>query len=558
MEVAQNGEFVFRDPRQARIYRRLGLIGTGPAAFYKDVCRIVQNPHLLASSSHVVAHLYREIESAVRDVLMPNPPPAVPAGMGTHRHEIITILTLLGIDRSDSAARIWESWAEQKGGPGLATLAHRRALQEPRAFNASISNDFDTVFDLILDRFEAQFVRVFESIDAMLAGTESIASQVSHVRQSIPNNFVALDHLFKQVHDPGWLIPLLDAEFFANPPLPEYSADGREVRYHRWPQIEFLLRLAREGADPEVVTNVLRSIPVTRNMLVEATCVAVALELPTNLAASVVPRFVELIGTEGVTDLSDQLAERLGALVTHLARGGYAQAALQLTGALLDPLDREPVTITLYVDSNGNEVTSTLGDTRARLNAYSYQAIVRENVPDLIQAAGVEGLDLLCQLLDKSINAAAAPEGATPPVDLLDIWWPEVESRDEMQLSVAGIRGALVAAVRDAAKQLSETNPQQELPTTIEVLRSHPWNIYLRLEWHLIRQFAAAVPELVRETLADPALITQSPLPREYKLLLRDQFATMSETEQSSLLEAIVAGPPPPSTPDEGTGEARR
>jgi len=61
--------FRFEDPRQERIHRRLLLVGPGPATFYQDACRVMSEERPLASTTHLVAHLLREIESGLRDVL---------------------------------------------------------------------------------------------------------------------------------------------------------------------------------------------------------------------------------------------------------------------------------------------------------------------------------------------------------------------------------------------------------------------------------------------------------------------------------------------------------
>lgn len=58
--------------RQAKIYQNLhNIIGQGSAAFYKDACRIINLNPPLESTTHVIAHLFREIESSLRDVLEP-------------------------------------------------------------------------------------------------------------------------------------------------------------------------------------------------------------------------------------------------------------------------------------------------------------------------------------------------------------------------------------------------------------------------------------------------------------------------------------------------------
>src|ERR1043166_3004301 len=68
---AKTESFRLGDARQERIHKHLGIIGTGPAEFFYDACRLmVIQPHL-KSTTHLVSHLIREIESSVRAVLEP-------------------------------------------------------------------------------------------------------------------------------------------------------------------------------------------------------------------------------------------------------------------------------------------------------------------------------------------------------------------------------------------------------------------------------------------------------------------------------------------------------
>ena len=56
--------FRFRSPRHERINERLlRLVGPGPAAFYRDACRVMDNEALLETSTHQVAHCLREMEA---------------------------------------------------------------------------------------------------------------------------------------------------------------------------------------------------------------------------------------------------------------------------------------------------------------------------------------------------------------------------------------------------------------------------------------------------------------------------------------------------------------
>jgi len=70
-----NGElklenYVFRDPFQGKIYELLEtLVGKGTAGYYRDACRLVNSNSTFETTTNLVFHLLREIESALRDVL---------------------------------------------------------------------------------------------------------------------------------------------------------------------------------------------------------------------------------------------------------------------------------------------------------------------------------------------------------------------------------------------------------------------------------------------------------------------------------------------------------
>jgi len=58
--------YQFKDPRQQEIYESLNrLVSSGIAEYYKDACKLMDDPEALATTAHLVAHLLREIESAL-------------------------------------------------------------------------------------------------------------------------------------------------------------------------------------------------------------------------------------------------------------------------------------------------------------------------------------------------------------------------------------------------------------------------------------------------------------------------------------------------------------
>src|SRR5438132_13952856 len=61
--------FRFTDPRQQRIHDRLSLLGPGPVDFYRAACRLMAMHPPLEATTHLVGHLLRELESALRAVV---------------------------------------------------------------------------------------------------------------------------------------------------------------------------------------------------------------------------------------------------------------------------------------------------------------------------------------------------------------------------------------------------------------------------------------------------------------------------------------------------------
>ncbi len=105
--------FRFTDPRQDRIHRHLELVGPGPVAFCRDICRLL------------IAHLLREIESAIRDDLLPHDYVA-PKGKGRHRAEVEAIAQAYGIEAADFVAVARLRLADKGHHERLAPFAHRQ------------------------------------------------------------------------------------------------------------------------------------------------------------------------------------------------------------------------------------------------------------------------------------------------------------------------------------------------------------------------------------------------------------------------------------------------
>jgi hypothetical protein len=59
------------DPRQREIHRLLLLVGGEPAAFFIDAAKLMDGDYRLEATTPVVAHLLRELNLSLREVLRP-------------------------------------------------------------------------------------------------------------------------------------------------------------------------------------------------------------------------------------------------------------------------------------------------------------------------------------------------------------------------------------------------------------------------------------------------------------------------------------------------------
>src|SRR5437773_358430 len=122
MKGLNSHSFRFHDRRQKRIYERLALVGEGPAAFYRDACRIIATEPPFETTTHLVGHCLREIESALRSVLKPavgnttlsNGSKKNVTGEERHKHDITIILQGLDIPETDPIAQLWLRLPGQK------------------------------------------------------------------------------------------------------------------------------------------------------------------------------------------------------------------------------------------------------------------------------------------------------------------------------------------------------------------------------------------------------------------------------------------------------------
>jgi hypothetical protein len=516
-------------PRQGRIARRLFTqIGPGPAAFFRDACRLVSGGSAWSSVTHLAGHLMREIESAVLWVLEPEHTRGRNQSDG-HRAKILAILTELDISDDDLVAEYWLGFAGQGTADSLATQAHRNALDEPRPFSdefAAYFDRFEQVLDVVLERLEINYFEIFGRLEELLATPSPGSKHARMLRQRFPRTEAVTQYFFSKA-SAAWVGPLHSQGFFARPPSPLIDDDAGTVQFPPWPPSQFLARMASET--PDAVVAAARSIAATDNIRVNHDLVEIAAALPAESSAELVPQVVAALGSRyGI-----MIPQRVGKLAGHLCSGGQLGPALDLAAAMLKAL------------STGYRRT-------ASVHGSAYSAVLRDHMPALVVAAGLPVLSLLCEALDEVIRKDPLRSDGDPAEDGSPIWRPNIGSARNR--ADADLRHSLVDAVRDAASSLVDSGVANVTDVVLE-LESHPRVIFRRIALRLLSLYPARTPDLVAERLTDAAISTDWRLASEYLLLARAGAAGLGRAHLRRLLTLIDGGPSPARSAETQAGD---
>lgn len=532
--------FRFRDARQERVYRRLLLIGPGPAAFFRDACMIVAAPGALDAETHLVAHLMRDTESAIRDVLETvsereeRLQATEPRERDHHRREVQAVLAALGIEAAEPAAKAWMDLVDR----GLHSLAHRQNLERPRPMDADFEQtwgQFQLVLDAVLDRFEAVHYRYMEKLDELLALPSPSKSAAQQLLVHMPNNLVALGYFFERLADPAWLEPLAAEGAFAHPPGPEPDSEGRGARLPGWPALGYLVRLAPDPCVAEAIARIAQGIPATENARVNDGIADIALALPVDLGASLLPRLEAALGGP----YRIQLPRKLGSLAQRLVERGLEQEGLGLLAKVLAVRVEER-----RLHADGEEQGSVYRDVvPLHADLWDYQEILEHNMLPIAHAAPTPTLDVLASLLADALGETRRSQHDEAPIreDWSYYWCVAVEPAGSERSH--DLEETLAFAVRDAALAVVEAS-DNSVRDVVEYLRARRFRILHRIALNVLSCFPAESPDLVEQAATDRALFDDEGMAQEYGRLLERCFPLLSEAARETLLEWIDAGPP--------------
>jgi hypothetical protein len=511
------------------VAERLGrLVSPAAQAFFVDACRLMAASNDLQTTSHLVGHLVREIESSMRAVLETLVEP-IKGKDDSHRQTVVLILKVLEIPETDPVALAWLEKTGRKAKGGLHKRAHRNDLFQPRPVDEGFTRyweEMQAVFDAILDRFEKRWVDTHKVLDRLLAKDPPGKDDVGFVLGKIPNNLVARGYFFDRLAHSSWLQPLFEEGAFGE--LPEALRGEGTVTFVPWPPAKYLGRMAAVPEAQETVRKVLLQLPPTDNIAIQRDLLDAILALPAAFVRDLAPRVKDWLGG---SFQSPNVEERAGKLVVKLADGGETAAALALARDLFAVVP-DPQIEALGRGAAAQRPAGQMDD-------WHYERALQQCLPTLAEQAGLEAFEMTCDLLSRAMELSGR-EQTNETVDHSWLWRPAIE--DHAQNRHGPFQGLLVTAVRDVGHRLVEKDGAV-LEQLVQRLEARRGLVFRRLALDLLARYGASRPDLVEERLLDKSRFEEPGLRHEYSRLQESGFHAMPIEQQTSLLAWIDAGP---------------
>ena len=288
--------------------------------------------------------------------------------------------------------------------------------------------DFNTILDAVLDRFEAHYLESHRILDVLLAKATPGKGDVKVLRNNVPNNEVSFRYFFEKLRNPAWLRLLRDGGLFDDPPGPDHESQPGMVAYPPWPQAHYLLRMA--SVEPELVCEIALGVHDQGNVSVRDDLVEIALELPPGLAQRFVPKVKDWAATPHLL-----ITDRLLRLIVHLAGGGHLGPVLEIASGVfaLKAEQQPPLSV-------GDHTYQPPPKLTAYMDLREYEEGLKRVISQLADADREKALAWVCDLLQSALDLEGKEHS-----DWSNSWRRAIE--DSNQNVDLDVKGPLLAAV---------------------------------------------------------------------------------------------------------------
>ena len=413
--------------RQTEIYRNLEAIGPEIAAFYLSGVKVLQDDDL-ETSSYLLAHIAREIEGGLRDVLSEKKKEelkfiietpdgnksiyekgkegsfqlavTVPGNVTVTYNQIgkhkPSILQSLGVDENSPIAERWINAAKR-----FAEFAHRHGVwKSPREKEAFVPlwHEFENVLaDLVGNHFN-----FLNTIDRILhkKPTKARIKTLPHLLTSE----VRYSYFFNELDSPTWLEPLKEAGWFdpGNQPIRQEMPDQPEYYCSSvWHALKYVEKVAKhtQGAPCEKTFNILADIVNTIVDFTNDTGESTASDHTDWRVITIISTLpIEQIESRHIKFVGTSLRSKSGSTLTDSAIADTVLPKLLNGGA-------KKLTLALLEDMLDAEVIH--GDVRTVMDEYWLWDSLQKNEQIIKELCGIETVQIACERIRSLIDEGA-------------------------------------------------------------------------------------------------------------------------------------------------------
>ena len=268
-------------------------------------------------------------------------------------------------------------------------------------------------------------------------------------------------YFFDNLENPAWVAALALRGFFDDAPDPVEADEPGYVRFPPWPEGRYLVRMA--PAAPLAVAEVLKKLPPSANPGVTRILLQCVQALPSEQFRELAPQTAKWITDPAAAVFIDHFAYEAAAAISCLLREGKVKQGLRAAKKLLSLKRRSGASS----GSPDDETLPLLPEPVGRISDWEYEQATEKILPDLVDSAGISGLELFSWLLTVAVEFSRHQDEPPDSDAYSCIWRPAIE--DHPGNSDHGVRCVLVSAVRDAAVRLARVS-DEDLNAVVEML----------------------------------------------------------------------------------------
>ncbi len=512
------------DPKQIKIYEGLKNIGEEIAAFYFDGVKIFKSEEL-NTKSYLLAHIAREIEGGLRDVLVIHETVKLPKCEKCNQHikssedrHIKEICMALGVGNEHPLALKWYSVART-----LHKYAHRHgAWKEPRDL-LEVKN-FWNEFEEVLFHLIGTYLNLLSLLDRILK-YDKPTKEILETLANLLKVEARYSYFFKNLNSINWLKPLNKQGFFNpqhNPAPQEVHDQPGYFTIPHWSTLDYLENVANKNTkEPtEEVTNTLIEVVNSIINYRDDNRERIDNYLTDWFMLKIISTFpIEKIENQHIEFIRDALNSKWRST---LVAGGISKTILP---KLIEYKSKELILKLLNVMFDYHKEDRGYGqEYQSIMEDYWLHEAIKKHKSEIIRICGTDAADISLEKMQSIFQMNEA--------HFNNIWIPAIEDHPQNR-HANKYECILVHFIRDVYEQ---SEASQIRDKTGELLKEKS-PIFKRIAVHVINQHYSELNDFFWKWDGNP--LDEHRLKHEIYELLKNNCATFDDFHIDKLLEWI-------------------